>query len=220
MQVHVLARPRVRCYVWSLLRDRLTLSDEVTATAVEGQRAALTSQTLPSQGPSSQNPPSDDLQLLVTEHSEAIYRVALSIVRDHALAEDVTQDTLIKAWQALPSFRGDSSLKSWVLRIAHNTAISALRRRRDVLSDPAELPEPPARESVEQQVEQNEALAHFQEALNELDELSRSVIVLRELEHLSYDEIAETLGVPLPTVKTRILRARRTLASALGEWKP
>lgn len=161
----------------------------------------------------------EDLRLLVTEHSEAIYRVALSIVRDSALAEDVTQDTLIKAWQALPSFRGDSSLKSWVLRIAHNTAISTLRRRRDVLHDPVELPEQTTGETVEQRVQHRAALADFEAALDRLDDLSRSIVVMRELEHMSYDDIAEALDIPLPTVKTRLLRARRTLASALGEWK-
>lgn len=161
----------------------------------------------------------EDLRLLVTEHSEAIYRVALSIVRDSALAEDVTQDTLIKAWQALPSFRGDSSLKSWVLRIAHNTAISTLRRRRDVLHDPVEMPEQTTGETVEQRVQHRAALADFEAALDRLDDLSRSIVVMRELEHMSYDDIAEALDIPLPTVKTRLLRARRTLASALGEWK-
>ena len=161
----------------------------------------------------------EDLRLLVIEHSEAIYRVALSIVRDSALAEDVTQDTLIKAWQALPSFRGDSSLKSWVLRIAHNTAISTLRRRRDVLHDPVELPEQTTGETVEQRVQHRAALADFEAALDRLDDLSRSIVVMRELEHMSYDDIAEALDIPLPTVKPRLLRARRTLASALGEWK-
>jgi len=204
MQMHMVLHPTPTRVSWNLPRSR-TVTDNAISPQVE---------TTPHPSPP------DDLHLLVTEHSDAIYRVSLSIVRDPALAEDVTQDTLIKAWQALPTFRGESSLKSWVLRIAHNTAISTLRRRRDVLSDPAELPEVVSHESVEKRAEQNEALVHFQQALDELDELSRSVIVLRELEHLSYDEIAETLGAPLPTVKTRILRARRTLAAALGEWKP
>ena len=204
MQVHLVLNPTALVARWDLRRIR-TVTENPTQSSVV---------------PTRETPPPDDLQLLVTEHSEAIYRVALSIVRDPALAEDVTQDTLIKAWQALPTFRGDSSLKSWVLRIAHNTAISTLRRRRDVLSAPDELPEPVSRDSVERKAEQNVALEHFRAALDELDELSRSVVVLRELEHLSYDEIAETLDVPLPTVKTRLLRARRTLANALGEWKP
>lgn len=165
-------------------------------------------------------PAPSELQALVAEHSSAIYRVALSIVRDAALAEDVTQETLIKAWQALPTFRGESSIKSWVLRIAHNTAISTLRRRRDVLREPAEMPERVVVDSVEAKVQRREALRDFEAALDDLDELSRSIVVMREIEQLSYDEIAETLGVPLPTVKTRLLRARRALANALGEWKP
>lgn len=161
----------------------------------------------------------EQLRLLVREYSAAIYRVALSIVRDSALAEDVTQDTLMKAWQALPGFRGESSLRSWVLRIAHNTAISTLRKRRDVLADPNTLPERETRGSVERDAQDRAVMAEFTQALEELDELSRSIVVLRELEHQSYEEIATTLDLPLPTVKTRLFRARRKLAHALEGWK-
>ena len=161
----------------------------------------------------------EQLRVLVREYSSAIYRVALSIVRDPALAEDVTQDTLLKAWQALPGFRGESSLRSWVLRIAHNTAISTLRRRRDVLADPNTLPEREARRSVESDAEDRAAMVEFTRALDELDDLSRSIVVLRELEHQSYEEIAATLDLPLPTVKTRLFRARRKLSHALGGWR-
>ena len=165
-------------------------------------------------------PDPEMLRALVVDHSEAVYRVALSVVRDPALAEDVSQETLIKAWQALPTFRGDAPLRSWILRIAHNQAISTLRKRRDVLRDPAELPDRSTEVTVERNVEGRAALASFEAALDQLDELSRSIVVLRELEHLSYEDIAETLDVPLPTVKTRLLRARRVLAAALGEWRP
>ncbi|MFT5531651.1 MAG: RNA polymerase sigma-70 factor (ECF subfamily) [Candidatus Poriferisodalaceae bacterium] len=141
-------------------------------------------------------------------------------MRDAALAEDVTQDTIIKACQALSTFRGESSLRSWVLRIAHNTAVSTLRKRRDVLRDPNLMPETATRIVVEDRVEGSVALEAFEEALSELDELSRSIVVLREIEQLSYDEIAATLEVSLPTVKTRLLRSRRILAASLGERRP
>lgn len=186
-------------------RTRIDVTEYVTPTSVDE---------------TAETPKAEELRRLVGDHSDAIYRVALSIVRDAALAEDVTQDTLIKAWQALPTFRRETSLRSWVLRIAHNSAISTLRQRRDVLRDPADLPDVVSRDSVERRVQQRAALSQFEVALDELDELSRSIVVLRELEHLSYEDIAETLGVPLPTVKTRLLRARRTLAMALEEWKP
>ncbi len=167
-------------------------------------------------------PDPDDLSALVAEHGDSIYRVALSVVRDPALAEDIAQDTLVKAWLALPTFRGEASLKSWVLRIARNTAISTLRSRRAVVMDPFTMPEEtiaPER-SVEKRVENREAMDDFVVALNDLDDLSRSVVVLRELEGLAYDEIAQVLDVPLSTVKTRLLRARRRLGSVLEEWAP
>ncbi len=160
------------------------------------------------------------LESLVVDHADAAYRVALSVTRDHDLAEDVTQDAMLKAWGALPTWRGDAPLRNWILRITHNTAISALRKRREVLSDPIEMPEPVSATSVERDVQERMALAAFEVALDELDELTRSIVVLREVESLSYDEIAEALQVALPTVKTRLLRGRRHLANALGGWEP
>ncbi len=157
---------------------------------------------------------------MVVEHGDVIYRLALSVVRDPALAEDIAQETLVKAWLALPSFRAESSLRSWVLRIAHNTAISMLRQRRAVVIDPHDLPERQSNpdRSVESHVQSGAVLDDFVQALEVLDELSRSIVVLRELEGMAYDEIAEVLDVPMPTVKTRLLRARRRLGAALREW--
>lgn len=163
--------------------------------------------------------PEELLDSLVREHLDSVYRVAFSVVRDSALAEDVAQDAILKAWKALPTFRGDSSLRSWVLRITHNTAISTLRRRREELRDPALLPEQESRSSTEAEAVQHLSIDAFEEALDQLDELSRSIVVLREVEGLTYEEIADLVGVPLPTVKTRLLRGRRVLAAALSDWK-
>ena len=160
------------------------------------------------------------MEELIREHSDAVYRVALSVTRDPILAEDVSQDALIKAWQALPSFRGDSPLRNWVLRITHNTAISTLRKRRDELREPDQLPERVVHGSVESAVQDRLALGRFEEALADLDELSRSIVVLREVEGLSYSELCDVLDLPMPTIKTRLLRARRQLAHALEGWQP
>lgn len=162
----------------------------------------------------------DDLHHLVVEHSDAVYRLALSIVRDASLAEDVAQEALVKAWLALPTFRGEASLRSWLLRITHNTAISTLRRRRAVVLDPQDLPEShnKVERSVESQVQSQIVMDEFVVALDTLDELSRSIVVLRELEGLSYEEISQVLRVPMPTVKTRLLRARRRLGNVLKDW--
>lgn len=162
----------------------------------------------------------EELHRLVVDHGDAVYRLALSIVRDNALAEDIAQEALVKAWLALPTLRSRASIRSWILRIAHNTSISMLRTRRAVVTDPHEIPEPPSTPErlVENRVQSGVVMSDFVAALDDLDDLSRSIVVLRELEGLSYDEIAEVLDVPLPTVKTRLLRARRRLSTKLREW--
>lgn len=161
----------------------------------------------------------DRLRALIDDHAEAIYRMALSVVRDPALAEDVVQETVIRAWKALPSFRGEGSLRSWVLSIAHNTAVSMLRRVRDEATPPEDLPESWVQDT-ELRVEGRADLALLADALTRLDPLSRSILVLRDVEGLSYAQIAETLDISVPTVKTRLLRARRELQRAVHVGDP
>ncbi len=158
------------------------------------------------------------LDHLVDEFSPAIYRVAVSIVRDRSLAEDVVQETLIKAWQGLPGFRGESPLRGWVLRIAHNTAISVVRKRKDDPRDPMMIPERDGDISLEREVAGKAMLDELWVVLDRLDETSRTMIVLRELEGMSYEDISAAMRLPLPTVKTRLFRARKTLANALEGW--
>lgn len=160
----------------------------------------------------------DELRRLVDDHAPACYRLGLAIVRDPALAEDVVQETMIKAWRSLHTFRGEGSLRSWILRIAHNVAVSMLRKVRDVATDPTELPERAQEIGPHRRASGRMALDAMQEALAELDPVSRSIVVLRELEGLSYDEIAEALEIPTTTVKTRLFRARRRLATVMEEW--
>ena len=158
------------------------------------------------------------LRTILEEHSAAMFRVAISIVRDPALAEDVVQESLMKAWQGAASFRGDASLKSWALRIAHNTAISTLRKRREDVRDPAMMPEQGTTKTLDREVQGKMMVDQLWVALAGMEGVSKTIVVLRELEGMSYDEISETLSLPLPTVKTRLFRARRQLAVALKEW--
>ncbi len=162
-------------------------------------------------------PPSreDILRGLIHDHADAIYRVAYSVVRDQHLAEDITQDTVIKAWRSLPSWSGEGSLKSWVLSIAHNTAVSYLRRMREESRSPDAMPDGPSPESVERSAAGRSALSDLAGALNDLDKLSRAVVTLRDVEGMTYADIASALDVTVPTVKTRLLRARRELQRSL-----
>ncbi|MEM9613956.1 MAG: RNA polymerase sigma factor [Actinomycetota bacterium] len=168
-----------------------------------------------------ETPDPDELHTLVTEYGDAVYRLARSVVRDTSLAEDIAQETMVKAWMALPTLRNRAALRGWILRIAHNTAISTMRARKALVMDPHEFPEPESvpERSVESRVQGGAVMDDFAEALNQLDDLSRSIVVLREVEGLPYDEICEILEVPLPTVKTRLLRARRKLSASMRSWE-
>ncbi|MFN0091280.1 MAG: RNA polymerase sigma factor [Acidimicrobiales bacterium] len=160
---------------------------------------------------------------VLAEFGPSIYRVALSIVRDTQLAEDVVQETLLRVWQHLDGFRGDSPLRNWVLRIAHNTAVSALRRRRDQSMDPTDMTLEPSRSvsaDVERSVQGRVMVGAVWKALEGLDETTRAIVVLRELEGMPYEDIAAALELPLPTVRTRLFRARRALSATLAEWSP
>lgn len=156
---------------------------------------------------------------LVEEHTPAVYRLARSVVRDSALADDVVQDTFISVWKNQDQFRGEGSMRGWILRIAHNTAVSTLRRIKDSAVDPQRFPEQSDPIGISRVVEGRAALVDLRTALEGLDDLSREIVVLREVEGMSYEEIADTLDVPIPTVKTRLLRARRQLSATLEGWK-
>ncbi len=161
------------------------------------------------------------MEQLVRDHADAVYRVALSITNNAVLAEDISQDALIKAWQSLHSYRGDAPLRHWILRITHNIAISTLRRSREDTMSPADFPEHATTDrSVDVQVQDRLAIDRFEAALGDLDGVSRSIVVLREVEGMSYGEMSDVLELPLPTIRTRLLRARRQLADALDGWQP
>jgi RNA polymerase sigma-70 factor (ECF subfamily) len=161
--------------------------------------------------------PDRQLRALIDDHADAIFRMAFSVLRDRGLAEDVVQETLITAWRRLPEWRGDGSLQGWVLSIAHNTSVSYLRRIRDDATEPSRMPEHAAPDDVERHVGGRADLEALTSALAGLDDISRSVVVLRDIEGLSYQEIADVLGLPLPTIKTRLLRARRELQRVLHQ---
>jgi RNA polymerase sigma-70 factor (ECF subfamily) len=165
------------------------------------------------------SPLDDELAQLAEEHAESIYRVAVSIVRDPGLAEDVVQETLMKVWRGLPTFRGEANIRRWILRIAHNTAVSVLRVTREQSQSPDTLPDRPTTHTVEETAHNRLAIRRLWDALGRLDAATRAIVVLRDVEGLSYDEVAKALNLPLPTVKTRLFRARRSLAVELEGWR-
>ena len=164
--------------------------------------------------------------LLVLKYQHKIVNLVMRYVRDPELALDITQEAFIKAYRALPRFRGDSAFYTWMYRIAVNTAknhLAAQRRRpMDVdldLQDPeqydlhAKLRETDTPEGLTLGRELKETV---ERAIAALPEDLRTAIILRELEGMSYEEIAQTMECPVGTVRSRIFRARDAIAKKVG----
>jgi len=165
------------------------------------------------------SPSPDELRALIERHASAVYHVAVSVVRDPALADDVVQETMITAWRKSPVPAGEEIPRNWLLKVARNTAISTLRSRREEPRGPDTMPETVDRFETTRTVEGRAQLEELWEAMRHLDDDARVLIVMREVDGLTYDEIAAALDVPLATVKTRLFRARQALKDALKEWR-
>lgn len=166
-------------------------------------------------------------------NAKLVYNLALRLVGNPADAEDLAQDALIRAVKALPKFRGDSSTTTWVYRITVNTWKNRVRseKRRsfwkslplslflgDSEEEGAERSLPDNKPPLDAGLETEETNHAVHNALQQLDEESRAVIVLRDIKGLSYQEIAKALSLPEGTVKSRISRARETLKRRLKSF--
>jgi RNA polymerase sigma-70 factor (ECF subfamily) len=164
--------------------------------------------------------------LLVLKYQHKIVNLVMRYVRDPDQALDITQEAFIKAYRALPNFRGDSAFYTWMYRIAVNTAknhLAAQRRRpMDIeldLQDPeqydlhAKLKETDTPEGVTLSRELQETV---EKAIAALPDDLRTAIILRELDGMSYEEIAQTMDCPVGTVRSRIFRARDAISKKIG----
>lgn len=164
--------------------------------------------------------------LLVLKYQHKVVNLVMRYVRDPELSQDIAQEAFIKAYKALPRFRGDSAFYTWLYRIAVNTAknhLAAQRRRpMDIeldLQDPeqydlhAKLRETDTPEGITLSDELRETV---ERAIAALPEDLRMAIVLREFEGMSYEEIAQTMECPVGTVRSRIFRARDAISKKVG----
>ena len=133
------------------------------------------------------------------------------------LAQDVAQDAFVRAYKALPDFRGQAAVRSWLYRIATNLALNAVQRRKEYPAD--SLPESPTDSGPEREAVRDEMAAHLRSAIDELPLDLKQPLVMREYGCLSYQEISDELELPLNTVRTRILRARRALRVPMEDWQ-
>ena len=168
---------------------------------------------------------------LVRRYERPLFSLLYRMVRDRALAEDLAQETFIKVLNGIKSYKPEFKFSSWIFKIANNAAIDHLRRKNlDTLSldgsPTAETPEQMRATSLQlgdraasplQQVENRELGTAIEHAIARLRPEYRSCIMLRHVEGYSYEEIAETLDLPLGTVKTYIHRARNELRGYLED---
>jgi len=152
---------------------------------------------------------------LVRRHREGVVNVVYRMCEDANLAEDAAQEAFIRAWQHLPSYRPRSPFRNWVYRIATNVALDALRRERETVNVDM-LPPVASQDGPEATVEGKERGEQVRQAVLALPPASRAVLVLREYEGLSYREIADTLGIPIGTVMSRLNYARNRLRELLA----
>ena len=157
---------------------------------------------------------------LVERHTGMVYALAYQRVGNREDAEDIAQTVFFKAWRALPDFRGDAAFSTWLYRLTVNASTDFLRAQREhplSLDDP-DLPQPahpgPEPFDAARETERREALV---QAVHTLPEQARTVLLLREMDGLSYEEISDALEVPMGTVRSRLARARRALGSLLRE---
>ena len=164
---------------------------------------------------------------LVLQHKESISRVIFRITKNHEDAEDEVQETFLRAYRGLREFRGNSKFTSWLTRIAVNRALMCLRKRRhrDISLDDAVEREgdslnhdiPEWRPNPEQCYAQREAHLNLNEELTTLPHGLRTALILKHLYGYTMEDIAKRLGISVPAVKSRVLRARRRLRVQLRE---
>ncbi len=157
--------------------------------------------------------------------------MALGIVKDRDLAWDVSQEAFVRVHQHLAEFRDEASFPTWVHRITARLAIDVLRKERPSRrNDVADVPEPVLREAApgvlatalgtdpQETVLRRELSGRLTEALARLPDLHRTILVLREMDGLSYEDLAERLGVPKGTVMSRLFHARKKMQALLADY--
>ncbi|MDP2810758.1 MAG: sigma-70 family RNA polymerase sigma factor [Rhodocyclaceae bacterium] len=154
--------------------------------------------------------------MLVRQYQDRVFRFILRLIGAREEAMDLTQETFMKAHQALPGWRPEAQFRTWLFRIAHNAALDVLRRRQHIEFVPLvelaageedhDLPDPAPQ--PDQHLADRQSIDLLERTLRELPAEHREILLLRELEEMSYAEIAATLGIAEGTVKSRLARAR------------
>lgn len=158
----------------------------------------------------------DAFNLIMRNHEDRVFSVCLRILGNREQALDATQETFLTTFRKADQFKGNSALGTWVYRIAVNTCYDQLRKQKRRKTDPIPDHLDPADSSAEDAVESAGLRPEIRRALSAIPPEFRSAIVLSDIEGMGLPDVAEVLGIPVGTVKSRVFRGRRLLAKELG----
>jgi RNA polymerase sigma-70 factor, ECF subfamily len=155
--------------------------------------------------------------LLLPRYRDRVFRLALSILRNRAEAEDVAQDIFLRLWRALPGYNGKASLSTWIYAISRNACLSQLRKRRPQVSlDDPDVQLDPAVAALAAPSTEEPAVASVTRMMDALPQRYREVVTLFYMEDKSCEQTATALGLPIGTVKALLHRARRRMIDLVG----
>jgi RNA polymerase sigma-70 factor, ECF subfamily len=169
----------------------------------------------------SQNGDQDAFAFLVQRHQRRVFNLSLRILQDYDEASEITQEVFLAAWQGLPSFRGEARFPTWLYRIAYNCSLRQLERRKRERALQAAIQAEQILEEVNKEKQAEDFLerrarqAMVREQMEKLPAKYRSVLILRHLQEMTYEEMADILTMPIGTIKTHLFRARHLLKGRL-----
>lgn len=167
----------------------------------------------------------DAFAQLVQRHQRRVFNLVFRMLQQYEEANEITQETFLAAWQGLSTFRGDSRFSTWLYRIAYNCCLKQLeqRKRDKALQLAMQTEQVSAHEQINNELEAHDCQSLVREHLSMLPAKYRIVLVLRHLQDMTYEEMAEILTMPIGTIKTHLFRARNLLKERLQafeqEWR-
>lgn len=163
----------------------------------------------------------DAFAQLVQRYQPRVFNLVYRMLHHYEEATEITQETFLAAWQGLPSFRGDARFPTWLYRIAYNCSLKSLEQRKrdkalqEALQAEQVLEQAYGDKSADAQLEMHDRQAFIQELIARLPAKYRVVLILRHLQDMTYEEMAEILTMPIGTIKTHLFRARNLLKERL-----
>jgi RNA polymerase sigma-70 factor, ECF subfamily len=163
----------------------------------------------------------DAFALLVQRHQRCVFNLVLRMLQDYEDASEVTQEAFLAAWQGLPSFRGEARFATWLYRITYHCCVRQLERRKRERNLQAVIEAEQILESMHKEkqaediLERRDLQAMVREQMEQLPSQYRMVLILRHLQEMTYEEIADILSMPIGTIKTHLFRGRNLLKKRL-----